>query len=452
MEEIRKRIVMIPAPFEGHFPPLMNLASNLSSKGFSITVIRTQFNFHDISDRFPDFEFLIIPDGLSESDKSSLGLVDLILKLNSACGPLLKDLLTVRDDVSCIVYDEFLYFPRSVAEDLNLPKMVFSASCAATSISRCVLMGLVENGLLPPQESKFRQEEIVPGFHPFRFRDLPTTEYGSMDKLMTLYDNVSNRNTCSGIIHNTSYCLESSCILLALEKWKVPVYHVGPLHKTAFATLIPSSFPEERSCIEWLNKQKPNSVIYISMGSLAIVEEEEVMEMAMGLMQSKQPFLWVIRPSSIPGFKSIDSFPDAFKETIEVERRGFVVKWAPQKEVIEHGSVGGIWSHCGWNSTLESVCSGVPVICRPYSGDQRVNTRLMTQIWRIGFEVGGKLERGLVERAVKKLMLEQEGEEMRKRAITLKEKIHASVRFGGSSHESLNDLACSIMSLPSPSS
>lgn len=141
MEEIRqKRVLMIPAPFEGHLPSMMNLASFLSSKGFAITIVRTQYNFYDISADFPGINFFTIDDGLSESDMSSLGLLDFILKLNSLCEPLLKEFLTLTDDFDFIIHDEFVYFPRQVAQDLNLPKMVFSASSAATSISRCMLM------------------------------------------------------------------------------------------------------------------------------------------------------------------------------------------------------------------------------------------------------------------------------------------------------------------------
>jgi hypothetical protein len=142
MEEIRrKRVLMVPAPYEGHLPSMMNLASYLSFKGFSITIVRTQFNFKDISAKFPHLHFVTIDDGLSGS---SLGLVDFLLKLNSVCEPLLKEFITLHNDVDFIIHDEFVYFPRKVAEDLNLPKMVFSASSAATSISRCVLTDLQE--------------------------------------------------------------------------------------------------------------------------------------------------------------------------------------------------------------------------------------------------------------------------------------------------------------------
>ncbi|RID70439.1 hypothetical protein BRARA_C02459 [Brassica rapa] len=447
MEEIRqKRVLMIPAPFEGHLPSMMNLASFLSSKGFAITIVRTQYNFYDISADFPGINFFTIDDGLSESDMSSLGLLDFILELNSLCEPLLKKFLTLKDDFDFIIHDEFVYFPRQVAQDLNLPKMVFSASSAATSISRCMLMENQDKWLHHGEEARFKLEELVPKFHPFRYKDLPVTAYGSMERLMLLYHNVSKRDTASGIIHNSSNCLENVFTSAAEDTWGVQVYPVGPLYMTDSAVTCPSLFEEERNCLEWLDKQETNSVIYISMGSLAMTQKEEFVEMAMGLIQSNQPFLWVIRPGSITGQNSVDSLPEQFSQAVTHGDRAFVVSWAPQKEVLRHRAVGGFWNHCGWNSSLEGISSGVPMICRPYSGDQRVNTRLMTHVWQTAFEVEGELDREIVETAVRKLIVGDEGKEMRRRANELKKQVEDSVRIGGSSYSALMSLVDSIMS------
>ncbi|KAF3551090.1 hypothetical protein DY000_02002756, partial [Brassica cretica] len=301
-------------------------------------------------------------------------------------------------------------------------------------------------GLFCP-EARSKLEELVPKFHPFRYKDLPVTAYGSMERLMLLYHNVSKRETSSGIIHNSSNCLENVFTSAAEDTWGVQVYPVGPLYMTDSATTCPSLFEEERNCLEWLDKQETNSVIYISMGSLAMTQKEEFVEMAMGLVQSNQPFLWVIRPGSITGQNSVDSLPEQFSQALTHGDRAFVVSWAPQKEVLRHRAVGGFWNHCGWNSSLESISCGVPMICRPYSGDQRVNTRLMTHVWQTAFEVEGELEREIVETAVRKLIVGDEGKEMRRRAIELKKQVEDSVRIGGSSYSALMSLVDSIMAL-----
>lgn len=170
--------------------------------------------------------------------------------------------------------------------------------------------------------------------------------------------------------------------------------------------------------------------------------EREACEVAWGLANAKLPFLWVIRPSSINGLDWIELLPQDFFE--EVGDRGLIVKWAPQREVLAHSSVGGFWSHCGWNSTLESLSEGVPMICRPCVGDQRVNARYVSHVWGVGFEMEG-LERGDIERVVRALMLEDKGNEMRKRADEFKVKIEACTVEDGSSISSLNELAKFIM-------
>ena len=89
----------------------------------------------------------------------------------------------------------------------------------------------------------------------------------------------------------------------------------------------------------WLDKQSPNSVIYVSIGSVASINETEFVETAWGLANSEQPFLWVVRPSSIHSSDWVDLLPKFFKEV--AEERGCIMEWAPQKEVLGHEAVGG---------------------------------------------------------------------------------------------------------------
>ncbi|CAG7910511.1 unnamed protein product, partial [Brassica rapa] len=284
------------------------------------------------------------------------------------------------------------------------------------------------------------QDKLFPGLHPLRYKDLPTSAFGPIESIPRVYSETVNTGTASAVIINTANCLESSSLARLQRQLQVPVYPIGPLHIAAFA---PSSLIEEdRSCIEWLNMQKPTSVIYISLGSLALMEAKDMLEMAWGLSNSNQHFLWVIRPGSIPASEWTESLPEEFTKL--VSERGYIVKWAPQMEVLKHPAVGGFWSHCGWNSTLESIGEGVPMICRPFTGDQKVNARYLENVWRIGVQLEGELEKEVVERAVKRLLVDEEGAYMRKRAIELKEKLESSVRSGGSSCSSLDDFINSL--------
>jgi hypothetical protein len=174
------------------------------------------------------------------------------------------------------------------------------------------------------------------------------------------------------------------------------------------------------------------------------MDVKELTEFAWGLANSQQPFLWVVRPDSACGEKWIEVLPESLKENISV--RGYIVKWAPQKKVLAHSAVGGFLSHCGWNSVLESICEGIPMICKPCFGDQKMNARYVSQVWKVGLELESELERGDIERAVRRVMVDEDGKEMRKRGKNLKERFELCIREGGSSNNSLNELIDMIKS------
>ncbi|KFK27485.1 hypothetical protein AALP_AA8G389500 [Arabis alpina] len=444
--KVKKRIVLVPVPAQGHVTPMMQLGKALYLKGFSITVVQTQYNRVSSSKDFSDFQFITIPDSLPDS-LINLGALQFLIKLNQTCEASFKHCLGQLlqeqgndDAIACVVYDEYMYFSKAAVKEFQIPSVVFSTTNATAFVCRSFLAKVNADKFLIDMKDSEMQDKVFAGLHPLRYKDLPTSAFVPLESIIKIYTETVNIGTASAVIINSASCLESLSLARLQQELDVPVYPVGPLHIAATA---PSSLLEEdRSCIEWLNKQKPSSVIYISLGSLGLMETKDVLEMAQGLKNSNQPFLWVIRPGSIPTSEWTESLPDEFSEL--VSERGYVVKWAPQMEVLRHSAVGGFWSHCGWNSTLESLGEGVPMICRPITGDQRVNARYVESVWRIGVQLEGELEKGTVESAVKSLLVDEEGDEMRKRAIDLKEKLKASARNGGSSCSSLEDFVNSL--------
>lgn len=278
-------------------------------------------------------------------------------------------------------------------------------------------------------------QELVPELHPLRYKDLPFNDTPTevATEMLALAERV---RTPSAIIWNTMEFLEHSALTQLRQHYQVPIFAIGPLIKMARCPST-SFLEEDTGCISWLDKQAPRSVIYVSLGSLATMDETELTETAWGLAKSKQPFLWVVRPGSVSGSEWIEFLPEGFTE--EVRGRGLVLKWAPQKQVLSHSAVGGFWSHCGWNSTLESISEGVPMICQPVMGDQCVNSRYLSYVWRVGLELEN-LEIKVVESAIRRLLVDEEGQEMRQRAISMKEKAKYSLFKGGSSFNSLKDL------------
>lgn len=283
----------------------------------------------------------------------------------------------------------------------------------------------------------------MPGLPLLRFKDIPTADMGTLQDAIDLTDNICNTRTSLAIICNTVDHLEPEEIVQFQHIYPLRYFAIGPLHLIA-PNSSSSLLEPDTNCLTWLDKQAPHSVIYVSVGSLAIMEKEEIAEMAWGLASSNHPFLWVVRSDAVPESEWADLIPEGFLET--VRERGCIVKWAPQREVLEHNAVGGFWSHCGWNSTLESISAGVPMICWPCFSDQKVNSRYLSHVWNVGLELDHKLKRVVIKESIQRLMSGKEGEEIRARAYDMQQKMKISVSEGGLSHASLSDLVDFILS------
>ncbi|KAL5580890.1 hypothetical protein UlMin_013332 [Ulmus minor] len=441
-----RRLILVPCPYQGHITPMLQLATVLYSKSFSITIAHTISNSPNPQDH-PHFTFLPMPDGFSDGKFVQEQTVANVLVISKSCKEFLRQYLEQQqekldENIACIISDEFMFFCEEVATDLKIPSIILRTTNATTSLARSGLVQLYKEGSVPCQDSQLY--EMVPDLHPLRFKDLPFSLSAGFENFAFLIDKTYNKRKSSAVVWNTIECLEQSTLQQIQQKSEVPIFPIGPIHKLVPGSISSSLIEEDRSCLSSLDKQNRHSVIYVSsMGSLASLDEKEVAEIAWGLANSNQPFLWVIRPGSIRGSDWIELLPQGFQEA--VGERGCIVKWAPQMEVLAHEAVGGFWSHCGWNSTLESIAEGVPMICKPCFTDQWVNARYLSHVWKVGIELE-QLERGEIERVVRRLLLEEEGKELRARAQELKGKFEVGTREGGSSYNSLNELVNFIMS------
>lgn len=289
-----------------------------------------------------------------------------------------------------------------------------------------------------------RLEEPVADLSPLRVKDLPANNVPGLERFTKfIAELVEEAKTSSGIIFNSFEELEHSAIVALRESFPAPIFAIGPFHRYSPATSSSYLKPDESS-ISWLDKQEPKSVIYVSFGSVAAVKESECLEIAWGLVSSKCRFLWVIRPGSVNGLGWREALPEGFLDTLD--GRGYIVEWAPQLEVLAHPAVGAFWTHCGWNSMLESICEGVPMICMPCFADQMVNSRYVSYAWKTGVELRDCLERHNIETVIKRLMVEQEGQEMRQQALDLKEKAKSTLTQHGASYESMKSLISCLSS------
>ncbi|GLT93018.1 hypothetical protein SLE2022_108250 [Rubroshorea leprosula] len=442
-----RQIVFFPLPLQGHINPMLQLANILYTKGFSITIIHTHFNSPKPSN-YPHFTFHSIPDALSESDALNSDLMAVLYHLNTNLVKPFHDCLARllsedhKDPIACLITDAIWQFTQAVANKHNVPRIVLRTSSICSFLAFAALDLLRERGYMPLKDSEL--ETPVPELPPLRVQDLPEIKTSDLEHFYGLLANVIKETKASaGLIWNSYEELEQDALATSRQVFRIPNFVIGPLHMY-FPAASSSLLSQDKSCMSWLDKQAPNSVLYVSFGSIAAVSETEFLEIAWGLANSNQPFLWVVRPGLVRGSEWLEPLPSGFMEMLG--GRGHIVKWAPQQEVLTHPATGGFWTHCGWNSTLESLCEGVPMICQPSFGDQRVNARYISHVWRVGVHLEYKLDRVEIGRAIKRLMVEKEGEEMRNRIRVLREKTNSLLNQTGSSSQSLEKLVTYILS------
>ncbi|CAL5076279.1 unnamed protein product [Urochloa decumbens] len=461
----RRRVLMFPLPFQGHLTPMLQLAGALHARGggrLDITVFHAAFNAPpDPARHPPGYRFVAVGEGVPSGDLSfpsgsDADFAGALLRINDRLREPFRDrlrqLLAEEEEgeadggaPACLVVDSNLRGMQLVAEELGVPTLVLRTGGAACLVAYMAFPALCDKGLLPPASSqdKAHMEMPLDELTPLRLRDMvfsPITTHANMARCLEHL--LDAARSSSGVILNTFQELENSDLQKITDGLGVPIYTIGPLHKIS-SGIESSLLAQDQTCLKWLDKQEADSVLYVSLGSLASMDEKEMLETAWGLANSQRPFLWVIRHNMVRSSQQ-ESLPEGFEEA--TRGRGMVVPWAPQLEVLGHRAIGGFWTHNGWNSTLESICEGVPMICRPQFADQMINMRYVQEVWKIGFELEGELERGKIEMAITKLLCMEEGRHMRQRAKDLRDKAVKCTEENGSSKSAIELLLKRIMS------
>ncbi|XP_028072461.1 7-deoxyloganetin glucosyltransferase-like [Camellia sinensis] len=230
-------------------------------------------------------------------------------------------------------------------------------------------------------------------------------------------DAIDKAHEASTIIFNTFDAFEHD-VLEALSTMYPPIYLIGPLQflldqfpQNHLNSIGSSLWKEETEYLSWLDSKQPNLVIYVNFGSITVMTPLQLIEFAWGLSNRNQTFLWVIRPDLVVGDSAI--LPPNFVS--ETKERSLLASWCPQEQVLNHPSVGGFLTHSGWNSTLESICSGVLMLCWPFFAEQQTNCWSRCSQWGVGMEIHSDVKREEVERMVRELMGGERGKEMKRK-------------------------------------
>ncbi|XP_019171574.1 PREDICTED: 7-deoxyloganetin glucosyltransferase-like [Ipomoea nil] len=485
----QQHLVCLPFPAQGHVNPMLKFAILLHHRGFHITFVNTEYNHrrllrarHSLHG-FPGFQFKTIPDGLSspqDGDEEANCTQDVRSLCDSTSKHCLAPFLRLLSDlnsspgvppVTCVVSDNIMSFGLVAAEEIGVAGVSFRPTTACSFFCNALLQRFRQKGLIPLKDSnggigdsdRVLADFDVPGISTsIRLRDLPTYARISNEVntfIMSFINTETKRalTKASAIIFHTLDSLEHDT-LESLSAMCPPIYPIAPLHLLidqlpdhgSLKFLGANLWKEDLSCLQWLDSKAPSSVVYVNFGSVTVITQRQLMEFAWGLAKSEQNFLWVVRSDGVMGEESSNSaLPGEFYE--ETKGRGIVVRWCPQERVLKHRSTGAFLTHCGWNSMMESISSGVPMICWPFFADQHLNCRLACAEWGVGVEIESEVDRDEVEKVVREVMDGGEkGEEMKVKARELKRKAEEAVGLGGSSHLILDQLVKNVFSVLEP--
>ncbi|XP_022762410.1 7-deoxyloganetin glucosyltransferase-like [Durio zibethinus] len=464
--------VCIPYPAQGHVNPMVKVAKLLHYRGFHITFVNSKYNHKRLLksrgpnalDGLPDFRFETIPDGLAEPDIDATqdipALCDstsknclapfrqLLVELNSSSGV---------PPVTCIVSDGVMSFTLNAAEELGIPNVLFWTTSACGFLAYMHYRRLIDRGFTPLKDESYLKNgyldtviDWIPGMKNISIRDLPsfvrTTDRNDI-MLNFLAAESEKAAKASAVIVNTFDEFEHD-VVEALSSMLPRIYTIGPLHlllnqipQTHLNSIGSNLWKEEPECLKWLDSKEPKSVVYVNFGSITVMTAHQLVEFAWGLANSKQTFLWIIRPDLVRGDSSIlpPEFLEGTKET------GLMASWCPQEKVLNHPAIAGFLTHSGWNSTIESIGSGVPMICWPFFAEQQTNCRFACTEWGVGMEIDNNVKRDEVEKLVRELMEGEKGKEMRNKAMEWKKKAEEAACLNGSSFLNLEELIKQVL-------
>ncbi|KAL5562468.1 hypothetical protein UlMin_032215 [Ulmus minor] len=455
-----------PFQAQGHLIPIKDMALLFASRGAKSTIITTSAFVPSLSktleksrEKGTQFNILTVKTpaaevGLPEGTESvhmvsSPELHHKFLKASGMVGPQLEELLEEhRPD--CLVADMFFPWAIDIAGKFQIPTLTFHGTgCFSLCSSYCV-------SLYQPHKKVKSDSE------PFTIPTLPDQIELTRDKIpdymktdeesefTKIHKKIREEERKSfGVLINSFDELEPAYFdhyrgVLGIKSW-----HIGPLFLSnrEIEQIGTEDAIDRHDCLKWLDSKKPNSVVYICFGSMASFCDAQLMEIALGIEASGQQFVWVVKKEKQEGVKE-DWLPEGFEE--RMEGKGLIIRgWAPQVLILEHEAIGGFVTHCGWNSTLEAVTAGVPMVTWPVSAEQFYNEKLVTQVLGIGVEVGAKkwcrvvgddVKKESVEKAARRVMEGEEAEKMRGKAKALAGMARSAIEKGGSSYSDVNAL------------
>ncbi|KAG5588633.1 hypothetical protein H5410_049067 [Solanum commersonii] len=461
---VQPHVLLVTFPTQGHINPSLQFAKRLIKMGIEVTFTTSVFAHRRMAKTAAStspkgLNLAAFSDGFDDGFKSNVDDPKRYMsEIRSRGSQTLRDIILKSSDegrpVTSLVYSLLLPWAAEVARELHIPSaLLWIQPATVLDIYYHYFNGYEDEMKCSSNDPNWSIQ--LPRLPLLKCQDLPSflVSSGSKDDkysfaLPTFKEQL---DTLDGeenpkVLVNTFDALELEP-LKAIEKYNL--IGIGPLIPSSFLggkDSLESSFggdlfqKSNDDYMEWLNTKPKSSIVYISFGSLLNLSRNQKEEIAKGLIEIKRPFLWVIRDQE--NIKEVEKEEEKLSCMMELEKQGKIVPWCSQLEVLTHPSLGCFISHCGWNSTLESLSSGIPVVAFPHWTDQGTNAKLIEDVWKTGVRMRVN-EDGVVESEEIKRCIEivmdggEKGEEMRKNAQKWKELAREAVKEGGSSEVNL---------------
>ncbi|CAM8961877.1 unnamed protein product [Rhodiola kirilowii] len=461
----RDTIVLYSGPGIGHVISTVELGKLIllrSTKLNSITILLTT-GFMDspslsayilrISNSNPSIIFLRFPHTPpTTTPMSNLAVVFDFIQRNTVNVRSALSSISNTSKIRAFVIDSFCASALEVANSFNLQTYYFFTSGAAV-LGFCLYFPKIHQlGF----DRSFRELKTTflefPGMPKISASDVP-------EPLLDLNDPAyaytifccEQLAKASGILVNTFEGFEPDAEKGLVDGAYVPdsitppVYYIGPLIADPNEQISGAVDEATRRVFSWLDQRPKQSVVFLCFGSRGVFDEDQLKEIATGLENSGVSFLWVVKnpTKSAVEFDFDPPFPDGFLN--RTENRGLVVKsWAPQVDILNHAAIGGFVTHCGWNSVLEAVVAGVPMVAWPMYAEQFVNRAMMVESMEMAIGIEEDENRFVsaseVERKVKELMESEKGRVLRQRSLEMKKMSFEALRDSGKSTAALMKL------------
>lgn len=471
--------VLIPLMAQGHMIPMIDMAKIFAECGVLVSLITTPNNalrFQAFISRASSFSNLPIklvqipfpseqvglPIGFENLD--SLPSRTLLRKffnaLNLLQNPLEQYLQNQNPLPTCIISDKSLSWTSETAQKFKIPRLVFHGMCCFSLFSSHNIKLFNAHNSVNSDSEPF----LIPGLS----QKIEITKAQLPGAFVTQpdLDDLRDKNqeaeySSYGIVINSFEELETEFVEKYQKVLNKKIWCIGPVSLCNKNDLDKSergnkASMEDTKCIEWLNSKKQRSVIYACLGSQCRLVSSQLIEIGLGLEASKKPFIWVIKNGDERFNSEFEKWLLEEKFEERIKGKGILIKgWAPQVLILSHKAIGGFLTHCGWNSTIEGLCFGIPMITWPLFAEQFLNEKLIVEILKIGVRVGVEVpvrwgeeekvgvlvKRDGVMKAVEILMdLGEDGENRRKRAFEFGKMARKATENGGSSYSNVTCL------------